>query len=213
MSPLRRGEYIRGALVLIAALIANYHAGMYVDRVGRHLPALKEDLLLSVLPRWDLTFLFVWGFTAFLAFAVTTALIYERKHLPYIAWMYGILILIRAFFLILTPMGAPAEGFPIQGYPIFDMFGNYLTFNNDLFFSAHTSMPFLGFLIYHKPWVRAVFFGMSVVLAATVLISRLHYSIDVAAAYFITCGVVWTHRALIEPPYFKWRERQKRGLK
>ncbi|MFH2202460.1 MAG: phosphatase PAP2-related protein [Elusimicrobiota bacterium] len=204
-------ETAGAAAAFAAAFVANYYAGRYVDRVAGRLPALEGDLLLQVLPRVDLTVLFVWGFAAFLAFAGAAAYLYERDRIFYIAWMYAILIAIRAFFLILTPMGAPAGAFPVEGSALFDMIGNYMTFKNDLFFSAHTSMPFLGYLIYRARWVRGVFLGLSFALASCVLLSRLHYSIDVAGAFFITSGVAWTHRALIEPIYRSWKKNYVAG--
>ncbi len=195
------------SLALAAAFVANYFAGRYVDRVGSRFPSLSGDFLLWLLPRVDLTFIFIWGFAAFIVFAMACAWKYERDRLDYICWMYAHLIGARAFFLILTPMGLPEGAFEVQGSALFDFIGRYLTFKNDLFFSAHTAMPFLGFLIYRTPWVRGVFFSLSLILAGTVLLSRLHYSIDVAGAYFITMGLVWAHRELVEPPYRYWRDR------
>ncbi|OIO12452.1 MAG: hypothetical protein AUJ52_00170 [Elusimicrobia bacterium CG1_02_63_36] len=196
---------------LAAAFFFNFLAGVYVNHVGRSLPSLDADLLLGALPRVDLTGFFVWGFAAFAVFVIAAGLTTERMRIPYIAWMYALLISTRALFIVLTPMGAPKGAFAVEGYSLFEIFGRFLTFKNDLFFSAHTSMPFLGFLIFRRAWVRIVFFAFSLSLAATVLLSRLHYSIDVAAAFFITCGVVWIHRELVEPPYRRWRARWLEG--
>lgn len=191
---------------LSLAFFFNFLAGIYANRVGSQLPSLDADLLQLVLPRVNLTVYFVWGFAAFVGFVFYAGLTEDRRRIPYVAWMYALLISTRSLFIILTPMGAPKGSFPIEG-ALFEWVGRYLTFHNDLFFSAHTSMPFLGFLIFKRPWIRAVFLWFSLSLAATVLLSRLHYTIDVAAAFLITCGVVWIHRELVEPPYRRWRER------
>lgn len=187
------------AAALAVALAANHAAGRYVSRFGSRWPALGDDLLLNLLPRWDLTSVFVWGFAAFLAFVFGAGLVLERRRAAYILWMYALLVGLRAFFIILTPMGAPPGAFPVQGSALFDAVGRHMTFGNDLFFSAHTSMPFLGFLLFRAGWAKAVFLALSLLLAATVLIARLHYSIDVGAAYFITYALYRVHRRHIEP--------------
>ena len=62
-----------------------------------------------------------------------------------------------------------------------------LTFGGDLFFSGHTGMPFLLALIFWRDkWARYIFILFSVVFAVTVLLSHMHYTIDVASAFFIT---------------------------
>ncbi|MBI4249339.1 MAG: hypothetical protein HY611_07535 [Elusimicrobia bacterium] len=189
------------------AFLVNFYAGRYVHRLGARLPSLNEDLLLHALPRMDLTVLFVWGFAAFLVFAAAAALLTERGRIPYVLWMYALLISMRGMFIMLTPMGTPSGMFPIEDYTLFNMVGRYLTFKNDLFFSAHTSMPFLGFLIYRRGWVRIVFLAGSIAMGFCVLLSRLHYSIDVIGAYFITYAVVRIHQEIFEMRYAKWKKR------
>lgn len=192
---------------MAAAFVWNFCAGMYVNRMGDRMPSLSGDLFLWILPRVDLSVVFIWGFTAFWVFAAVGAFWFERDRLPYLTWMYALLIAVRAFFLVLTPMGAPSDIYPVDGYMLFQHLGRYMTFTHDLFFSAHTSMPFLGFLLFRRPWMRGVFLSLSIILATTVLLTRMHYSIDVFAAYFITYGLVQAHRSILEKPYRKWRER------
>lgn len=167
------------------SLLLNNAAGRYAERMGE-LAHESPDLLFRILPVVDLRFLFVWGFAAFVALAVGASLREERGRAARIAWMYALLIACRSLFLILTPMRLPESALPLQGYFLYDRIGRFLTMRNDLFFSAHTSLPFLGYLAFRPRPVRLAFLGLSVSMAATVILCRLHYSIDVAAAYFIT---------------------------
>jgi len=201
---------LEGAASMIAfgsALWVNYAAGRYVDRVGARQTPIGQDLLLNLLPHRDVSSLFIWGFAGFVVFAGAAAVVMERRRIPYMLWMYSMLILVRAFFVTLTPMGAPAGYSPLDGSAIGGAIGGYLSFKNDLFFSAHTAMPFLGFLVFRQRWVSWMLLGMSLCLAACVLIGRYHYSIDVAAAFFITYAFVKWHRRVLESRYLDWKRR------
>lgn len=165
----------------------------------------SPDLLLSLLPRVDLRVLFVWGFAAFWAWAIVVAVLRERRRLAHIAWLYSLLLVLRGLFIVLTPMRAPVDSIWVGGDPLFDAVGRHLTFRNDLFFSSHTALPFLGFLVYSDRWARWVFLGFSVLLAATVLLMRLHYSIDVFSAYFITYALYRFEYRWLRAPYRRLR--------
>ena len=64
-----------------------------------------------------------------------------------------------------------------------------MAFNNENFFSGHTGVPFLLFLLFRVKWVRAVFLVESVAMGACVLLTRNHYTIDVLGAYFMTYAI------------------------
>jgi hypothetical protein len=83
---------------------------------------------------------------------------------------------------MLTHLGAPPEAILTDFPRVF----NLLIFRNDLFFSAHTAVPFLGYLLFRKERIGKFFLGATIVLASTVLLMHVHYSIDVFAALFIT---------------------------
>jgi hypothetical protein len=64
----------------------------------------------------------------------------------------------------------------------------YLT--KDLFFSGHTATTFLLLLyLWRRPALRWVAVGAHVFVVATVLLSRLHYAIDVAGAWAVTFAI------------------------
>lgn len=178
-------EYLVGATALVVALTINIFAGRLADANGEKAHP-SPDLLLSWLPRWDTSILFIYGFAFLLAWLAYAAVRYERRRIPRILWAYAILVAVRAFFIILTPMHTPPDHAVLVGDPIFDAFGRFLTAKHDLFFSSHTAMPFLAYLLFRDKWVSLSFLAISILMAATVLIGRLHYSIDVFAAFFIT---------------------------
>ena len=181
-------EYLVGGTALAAAMLINLAAGKMADAAGEA-AGTSPDLLLGWLPHRDTSVLFIYGFTFFLLWLSYAAVRYERRRIPRILWAYAVLVIVRSFFIILTPMNVPPGQAVVAGDPLFEVFGRFLTFKHDLFFSSHTALPFLAFLLFRGPWVRLSFLAISLVLGATVLVGRFHYSIDVFAAFFITYGL------------------------
>lgn len=190
---------------LLAALALNHKLGRLASAQGE-LAHPSPDLLLSVLPRVDLRFVFVYGFAAFLVWLIAAALWRERHHLAHIAWLYALLIAVRSLFIVLTPMRTPADALWVAGDPLFDVLGKHLTFKHDLFFSSHTALPFLAYLIFRDRWARWSFLAISLLMAFTVLATRLHYSIDVLAAFFITYALYRWERRWLRAPYRRLRQ-------
>ena len=199
----RRYELALALAALAAALLANSLAGDFIKTFGARPPACP-DLLLDRLPHWDTRPLFTWGFAVFLVWAGAATLLWERRRAPYIIWGYALLIAVRSFFIILTPLGRPEGALELSGDPLFDHVGRYLTTQQDFFFSSHTALPFLGFLVFRGRWVRLSFLGLSVLLAAAVLLARLHYSIDVFSAYLITYAVHLAEIRWVQRHYRSW---------
>ncbi|MDP3542213.1 MAG: phosphatase PAP2-related protein [Elusimicrobiota bacterium] len=181
-------EYLVGGTALGAALVLNQFAGRLADANGEKAHP-SPDLLLARLPHWDTSLLFIYGFTALLLWLIFAAARWERRRIPRMLWAYAILVAVRSFFIILTPMHTPPDHAILAGDPLFDVFGRFLTFKHDLFFSSHTATPFLAYLLFRDKWVSLSFLAISILMAATVLIGRFHYSIDVFAAFFITYAV------------------------
>ena len=177
-----------GAGALALASLLNYWTGTYIDRIG---PGLKpaHDLLFELLPLRIFPYIHTWGFVGFLVVLALGVALYEpRDRVPFFLWAYALIIATRAVFTVLTPLGLPLEAPTFEHYPIRTMF-EYFDFRHTLFFSGHTAFPFLGFLLVRRPWVRWSCLGFSLLLASSVILSRLHYSIDVGAAFFIAYAV------------------------
>ena len=178
-------KIIAALLFLTIAVIINHASGTYIDQqaVLREVP----DLILDNIPPMDLSFFYIWGYVAVIGVFVLYPLLFNPKKLSYSLGMMGIFILIRASFIILTHLKTPVDAISAP----FPWYLGFLSFKNDLFFSGHTGLPFLGFLIFRKEskFMKYFMLSASFVLGATVLLMHAHYSIDVISAFFITFGI------------------------
>ena len=188
LRPTTMREHLVGYPALALALIINNYAGHLADAQGET-AGIAPDLLLGWLPHWDTSPLFIYGFTIFLIWLIAAGIWRERRRVLRILWSYAILVSLRSFFISLTPMHTPPDAIFSPDSPLCAFIGHHLTFKHDLFFSSHTALPFMAFLLFREAWVRISFLVISVIMAATVLIGRFHYSIDVFGAFFITYGL------------------------
>ncbi len=169
--------------LIIIALIVDYTAGYYttykaqVDDV--------PDLILKYIPPTDLNFLFVYGWLFVLAVFVAYPLFFDVKKIHVVIFQSSFLIIIRAFFIILTHLQTPLTVVGGQ----FPKFLNILYFQNDQFFSGHVALPFLAFLLFQEnKFLKYFFLISSILMGVVVLAMHQHYSIDVFAAFFIVYG-------------------------
>ncbi|MEI7510936.1 MAG: phosphatase PAP2-related protein [Candidatus Peregrinibacteria bacterium] len=160
------------------------------------------DLLFTILPAYDLSFVFVFGAFFIGSVGIFYALFFEPRKIPLVLIAFSLFISIRGICISLTHISIPPDSIP----PLVGGFGDYF-FQNDLFFSGHTGAPFLGaLLLWKKKYWRYFFLGSSVIMAFTVLIMRLHYSIDIVGAYFITYGIYHIALAINNAELNRYRE-------
>ena len=135
------------------------------------------------IPTSDVDEVFIYGPVVLWAFVAFLCLM-EPKKIPFVIKSVALFILIRSVFITLTHIGPFPDRIFIN-YPE-DLIGKF-TFGGDLFFSAHTGLPFLMALVFGKNIYLKIFFILSAVFfGVVVLVGHLHYSIDVLAAFFIT---------------------------
>lgn len=168
-------------LFLTIAMILNYVSGTYVERRGT-VPI--PDLILDNIPTLDLDFFFIYGFTFIVLIFFLYPLLFNVKMLHVTISQFSLLVLIRSFFVSLTHLSMPVNAMIFTAPKFFEI----LDFKNALFFSGHTAIPFLGFLLFRKEKIKIFFLFATMVMALTVLFMHVHYSIDVFAALFITYG-------------------------
>ena len=176
-----RYKILLAILFLAIGILATIISSNYVDGINT---ISVTDLFLEILPVVDLSFLFVWGIIIIVFIFIGYSL-YKPKKFHYILGMLSLFMLIRSMFIILTHLKAPAGAIPVASQG----FLHILTYSNDLFFSGHVGLPFLGFLIFKEKGIKYFMLILSIILAITVLLMHVHYSIDVASAYFITFGI------------------------
>lgn len=163
---------------VVVSLVINYFATIYaVERASNSV----TDIVLSNIPVLDVDGLFVYGpiiFFIFLAYVI----FHRPETIPFTLKSIALFVLVRSLFITLTHIGP----FPVRS----DIESNFLSLfssGGDLFFSGHTGLPFLMALLFWKDIrLRALFIASSIFFGAIVLLGHLHYSIDVAAAFFIT---------------------------
>lgn len=169
-------------IFLIVASILNLIAGRYVDKING---VAATDLILDHLPVIDFDFIFVYGFILIIAALILYPLFFKVKELHVAISQFSLLVIIRSFFTSLTHLTVPTGAVLVIEAP---KFFDFLNFQNALFFSGHTAVPFLGFLLFRKDKISWFFLGATLVMAMVVLFMHVHYSIDVFAALFITYG-------------------------
>ncbi len=169
-----------GAVILVGSLIINYYAGTYATEKASNA---VTDIILSNTKVYDLDGFFVFGPVALVVFVVILCLIKPQK-LPFIFKSVGLFVIIRSVFISITHIGPfPDQLTIVSGASIIEDF----TFGGDLFFSAHTGLPFLLALAFYKDKIlRDLFIATAILFGAVVLLSHRHYSIDVLSAFFIT---------------------------
>lgn len=166
---------------LIIAVYLNLLAGNYVNRTKG---VVAPDLILDYLPVVNLTFFYSYGMILVLVTLFLYPLLFKIHKLHDTISQFSLLIMTRSIFICFTHLTPPAGALPITS-------PNFLSpffFNNDLFFSGHTAVPFLGFLLFKDSKIKYFFLASSIVLASVVLLMREHYTIDVFSAFFITYG-------------------------
>lgn len=177
-------------ILFIIANILNVMAGDFVDSIPGKV---VSDIILDNIPAIDLSFFYIQGITLILIVFFVYPIIYKVKKIHIAISQFSLLLMIRSFFMVLTHLKLPTQAI----LPTTNAFVSIISFRNDLFFSGHTAVPFLGFLIYKNKKLKLFFLLCTITMMLTVLFMHVHYSIDVFAALFITYGSFELGRKLV----------------
>ncbi len=172
---------LEAIILFIASVFVTHYASLYAENRAS---GPVNDIILSNTRVYDFEFFFVYVAIALVLFVAVLCFRF-RKTAPFLLKSISLFIIIRSIFVTLTHIGP----FPLK-LQLESGLLNFITSGNDLFFSGHTGLPFLIALIFwdHK-YIRTLFLIGSVTLGAAALLSHLHYSIDVFAAFFITYAI------------------------
>lgn len=166
---------------LLVALILNYLALNYIEeKTG----VVVQDLILDNIPTIDLSPIFIYGFVFIITIFILYPLFFKVNEFHKALSQLSLLVMIRSIFMCFTHLAIPLG----ETQFIVPKLASFFTSENDLFFSAHTSIPFLGFLLFKDKRVKYFFLTMSIIMAIVVLLMHIHYSIDVFSAFFIAYG-------------------------
>lgn len=159
-----------------------------------------RDLLLDRLPAIDVFGFIVWG-PVLMTIALLWILLRNLEYVPFTLKAIGLLFAVRAFFMVLTPLGLRPDVID-PGYGGLLKALVYNPGTNDFFFSGHTAYPFIcALLFWEKPAIRWMFLLFSALFGITVLLAHAHYSIDVFAVPFMASGVLWWAKKVFAADY------------
>ena len=168
--------------LFLASIGASLLAGHFAN-INATNPA--ADIILSNTPALNVDWFFVVGTAIFTLYLGGISLAHPRR-IPFTLCALAVFFFIRAGFISMTHI-AP---FPIRATMDFGITARHYFFGSDLFFSGHTGAPFLMALIFWESRaLRYIFLAWSIFFAAVVLLGHLHYTIDVASAFFITYSI------------------------
>ena len=188
------GSVLLGSFFLFAAILINSYAVSYANRSVSNS---VTDIVLSNTRVYDVDGIFVYGATLLVLIIIILCLArFERT--PFVLKSVSLFVVIRSFFLSLTHISPFPEHAAVSTNLITSLFPSIFK-GDDLFFSGHAGLPFLLALIFwDNAMLRTVFLAFSVVFSIVVLLGHLHYSIDVAAAFFITFTIFTIAKTLFK---------------
>lgn len=111
-------------------------------------------------------------------------LLYYPGRLVLLFEAYAVMVIFRILMMYLTPLNTP-EGMIYLEDPFVSLFVTGKTLTRDLFFSGHTATMFLLLLFVPKKY-KIYFFLFTVLVASGVLLQKVHYTVDVVVAPFVS---------------------------
>lgn len=185
---------------------------VYVTHIASRFAEVKasnyvEDIVLSNTRVYDFEILFVHGAIVLTLFVAALCFRF-RETAPFLLKAVSLFIIVRALFVSMTHLGPYPTKLDLESRLL-----DFITSGNDLFFSGHTGLPFLIALIFwNHLYVRILFLVAAVTNGIIVLLSHLHYTIDVMAAFFITYTIYHIALKLFKKDYEFFSENKPTHL-
>lgn len=178
-----------GLIMLLTGIQLNFISQSYLHQSmleGQNMPALS-DLILDNLPYWDIDFIGdIFSLFSIIIFAVYIIHKKQIDRVPYFLVLIGIFQILRAAFIVLTPIG---------NHELFDgtegLFGGFSNIELGVYPSGHLGAAYLYFILTRNPTYKRILLLSALIIMISLLLSRSHYSIDLLSgmifAYAIKC--------------------------
>ncbi|ROL56269.1 hypothetical protein D9V84_08850 [Bacteroidetes/Chlorobi group bacterium Naka2016] len=161
-----------------------------------------DDPFLGLFKGTDLSWL-IFSVLYFSVFFTFFQLLQTPQDLVLGFFAYSMLISFRVLCMYLLPLDPPKDIVLLKD-PIIESFGTEITLTRDLFFSGHTSLMVLLFLLVKKKYAKIFLFFATMIVALGVLLQKAHYSVDVVVAVFASyCAYSWTKGILTYVNFIK----------
>ncbi|OGJ19019.1 hypothetical protein A3K73_06575 [Candidatus Pacearchaeota archaeon RBG_13_36_9] len=166
------------ALVLIVGILVNQVTSWYIKSKYTSLPILN-DIITDNIPYLNL----VWLYDLLSLLSLISFIVYAYKKdfekAPFFLMLFGISQLVRGIFIGLTPFGSPKlDSGLFKGS----------MFREGIYPSGHTGFSFLAFLL-SEGKMKVLFLILTILIVATLLIARGHYSIDIFSAIIFNYAI------------------------
>ena len=148
------------------------------------------DILFFIIPKYDLSLLYFLGMWILFPLGIGYVTYKIPDKIPFIIFTFALFFFIRGICISSTYIGIPPDHITPYLDININIFSVVQFFRNDLFFSGHTGIPFLiSLFFWNFTYFRNLFIIISIIMAFTVISMRIHYTIDIIGAYFITYGI------------------------
>lgn len=177
----QRIQFIISIILLVISLAS---LAKFLNFVEQRNGAVLEDPLLNLFEPIDLT----WLTFAIIYISIIAAVVMLRNNpvkLMFTIQLYIMMVAFRITAMYLLPLEPPAQ-IIILADPVVEFFGTGESLTKDLFFSGHTASLFIFYLTSDDKRYKAIFLSATILVASSVLLQHVHYTIDVFAAVLFT---------------------------
>jgi len=171
---------IESLLTILFLIIILFSLARFLNFVEARSGVIIPDPLLSLINPVDLTWV-IFGFIYSSLLIAIIALIKDPFRLLTAIQVYCIMIVLRMAVMFVTPLEPPANMISLRD-PFVEYFGTGQLLTKDLFFSGHTATLFLLYLVAVGKQLKIFFLISTIIVAVSVLLQHVHYTIDVLSA-------------------------------
>ncbi|MCU0462128.1 MAG: hypothetical protein MUF36_08960 [Bacteroidales bacterium] len=176
-----------GLAMLAAGFSLSLLSQIYLHTImnnGAMFPPLS-DLILDQIPVIDVSILY--DLFCIIIYAFVIIYIIHRKEygkIPYLLLLSGSFYIIRSLFVVLTPLGNPAN---FGGSD--PLFNGFMKYELGVYPSGHVGNSFLLLLLVNDKLYRYILSFCLLVVVVALFLSHCHYSIDILSGFFFSYAI------------------------